>query len=55
MGCCAMVRCIKKGDPKEILKFLDSHEPLSDEDAEAILAEVEKGRKRSLPRKIDFE
>jgi hypothetical protein len=50
-----MVRRSKKGDPKAILKFLDSHEPLSDEDAEAILEAVEKGRKRTLPRKINFE
>ena len=48
-------RCENKGDPKAILEFLNSHEPLSDEDAEEMLAEIEKGRKRTLPRKIDIE
>jgi len=48
-------RCENKGDPKAILEFLDSHEPLSDEDAEEMLAEVEIDRKHTLPSKIDFE
>jgi hypothetical protein len=44
-----------KGDPKEILNFLKAHEPLSEEDAEKMIAEVEKGRKRIVAQKIDFE
>jgi len=47
--------CENKGDPKAILEFLNAHEPLSDEDAEEMLANIEKGRKRTLPRKTDFE
>jgi len=47
-------RCENKGDPKAILEYLNSHEALSDEDAEEMLAEIEKGRKRTMPRKIDL-
>jgi predicted CopG family antitoxin len=41
-------RCENKGDPKAILEFLNSHAPLSDKDAQEMLAEVEKGRKRNM-------
>lgn len=43
--------CDKKGDPKSILEFLKTHEPLSDEAAEAILDTTKRGRKNSMPRK----
>jgi len=43
--------CDKKGDPKSILEFLNTHEPLSEEAAEAILDATEKGRKNAVPRK----
>ena len=45
-------QCEDKGNPRKILEFLDTHEALSDESADRIMAEVEKGRKRSLPRKF---
>ena len=45
-------QCDNKGDPRRILEFLDTHEALSDESADKIMAEVEKGRKRTTPRKI---
>jgi len=31
------------------------HEPISKEDAEKIIAEIEKRRKNAVERKIDFE
>ena len=43
--------CANKGDPKSILEFLNTHEPLSEEAAKAILDATEKGRKRSIARK----
>jgi hypothetical protein len=48
-------RCENKGDPKRILDFLNSHEALSEESAQKMSAELEKGRKRSVPRKISIE
>lgn len=45
-------QCEDKGNPRKILEFLDTHEALSDESADQIMARVEKGRKRSLPRKF---
>ncbi len=44
-----------KGDPKKILKFLNSHEPSSEEDAEEMVTAVEKGRKLAVQRKTDIE
>jgi len=41
----------KKGDPKSILEFLKSHEPLSEESAKEIMEAVEKGRKNATARK----
>ena len=41
----------RKGDAKSILAFLDNIEPLSEEDAEAILTKSEKGRRRATERK----
>jgi hypothetical protein len=43
----------KKGDPKSILEFLNTHEPLSEESAKAILEASEKGRKNAKARKLD--
>ncbi len=43
-------QCEKKGNPEKILEYLNTHEALSDESAKKMLAEVEKGRKRSFPR-----
>jgi predicted CopG family antitoxin len=45
-------QCENKGDPQKILDFLDTHETLSDERAEKIMAEVNEGRKRTMPRKF---
>lgn len=36
--------CAGKGDPKNILSFLNENEPLSEASADAILATTEKGR-----------
>ena len=38
----------KKGDPNEILNFLKEHEPISNEEAEKIIAEIEQGRKHAV-------
>jgi predicted CopG family antitoxin len=48
-------QCESKGDPKKILEFLNTHEPLSEEDAREMTAELEKGRKRAVPRNISIE
>lgn len=48
-------QCQNKGDPQKILQFLNTHEPLSEESAKQIIAEMEEGRKRSYPRKISIE
>ena len=45
-------QCENKGDPHKILEFIDTHEALSDESAEKIMAEVNEGRKRTMPRKF---
>ena len=45
--------CEDKGNPEKILEFLNSHEPLSEEDAQEMTAEIEKGRKRTVPRNIE--
>jgi len=44
--------CATRGDPKRILEFLNTHEPLSEEDAKAILEASEKGRKSATARKL---
>jgi hypothetical protein len=44
-----------KGDPEKILEFLNTHEPISEEDAQKMTAELEKGRKRAVPRNISLE
>jgi len=46
-------RCENKGDPEKILEFLNSHEPLSEEDAQEIITQVEEGRKRAVQRKFE--
>lgn len=46
-------RCENKGDPERILEFLNSHEPLSEEDAQEIITQVEEGRKRAVQRKFE--
>jgi hypothetical protein len=48
-------RCENKGDPRRILDFLNTHEAISKESAEKITAEIEKGRKRAVPRKFSIE
>ncbi len=48
-------KCQNKGDPEKILEFLSTHEPLSEEDAQEMIAEVENGRKRAIPRIISAE
>ena len=48
-------QCENKGDPKKILAFLNTHEPLSKEDAQTMTAELEKSRKRAVPRNISIE
>jgi predicted CopG family antitoxin len=48
-------QCESKGDPKKILEFLNTHEPLSEEDAREMTAELEEGRKRAVPRNISIE
>jgi len=45
-------QCQNKGDPDKILEFLNTHEALSEEEAKEMTAELEKGRKRAVPRKI---
>ena len=47
-------KCEKKGDPKAILEFLNSHEALSEDDANEMFSEIEKGRKCTLRRKINL-
>lgn len=45
-------QCENKGDPEKILEFINAHEPISEEDAQKMIAEIEEGRKRAVPRKI---
>ena len=47
--------CENKGDPKRILAFLKANGPLSEETAQKMAAELEKGRKRAVPRNILIE
>lgn len=48
-------QCENKGDPEKILEFLNTHEPLSKEDAQKMTAELKKGRKRAVPRNISIK
>lgn len=48
-------QCENKGDPKKILEFLNTHAPISEEDAQKMIAELEEGRKRSAQRNISME
>ncbi len=48
-------RCEIKGDPKKIIDFLKAHEPISEDSAKTITAELKKGRKRAVPRNIVVE
>jgi len=48
-------QCENKGDPQKILEFLKTNKPLSEESAKKITAELEKGRKRAVPRNISIE
>jgi predicted CopG family antitoxin len=43
--------CDKKGDPKSILEFLNTHEPLSEEDAKSLTKASEEARKNATVRK----
>jgi len=43
--------CTNKGDPKSILEFLNSHEPLSEEDAKSLLEASEEARRNATVRK----
>ena len=46
-----MAECNKKGDPKSILEFLKSHEPLSEEDTKRLTEASEEARRNATPRK----
>ena len=48
-------QCENKGDPKKFLEFLNTHEPISKEDAQKMITELKKGRKRAVPRNILIE
>jgi hypothetical protein len=48
-------QCENKGDPEKILEFLNTHEPISEEDAQKMTAELEEGRKRAVRRNISIE
>jgi len=48
-------QCENKGDPEKILEFLNTHEPISEEEAQRMITEIEEGRKRAVPRKIFIE
>jgi hypothetical protein len=48
-------QCENKGDPEKILEFLNTHEPISEEDAQKMTAELEKGRKRAVERNVSIE
>ena len=43
--------CTNKGDPKSILEFLNTHEPLSEEDAKSLTKASEEARKNATARK----
>ena len=47
-----LAECPRKGDPKTILEFLKTHDPIDEESAKNILKASEEGRKRSMPRKF---
>lgn len=47
--------CENKGDPKKILDFLVSNQPLSEESAEKMTAELETGRRRAVQRRISIK
>ena len=47
--------CENKGDPQKILRFLKANEPLSEESAKKMTAELKKGRARAVPRNILIE
>lgn len=46
-----IIEATNKGDPKSILTFLDTNEPLSDEAANTLNSEVEASRKNATSRK----
>ncbi len=46
-----LIQCTNKGDPQSILDFLDAHEPLSEEAADALQAATKESRKNALARK----
>jgi predicted CopG family antitoxin len=48
-------QCTTKGSPERILEFLNTHEPISEEDAQKMTAELEQGRKRAVLRNILLE
>jgi hypothetical protein len=45
--------CGNKGDPQKILSFLKTIEPLNEESAKKMIAEIEEGRKRAVQRNSD--
>jgi hypothetical protein len=48
-------QCRNKDDPDKILEFLNTHQALSEEDAQEMIVELEKGRKSAIPQKILVE
>ncbi len=44
--------CTNKGDPKTILSFLNTNNPLSDESAKSLTEASEKARKNATARKF---
>jgi predicted CopG family antitoxin len=48
-------KCENKGDPEKILAFLNTHEPLSEEEAQKMTAELNEGRKRAIQRNMSIE
>ena len=48
-------RCESRGEPRRVLEFLNTHEALSEESAEKIATEIEKRRRRAVPRKVLIE
>ncbi len=48
-------QCENKGDPEKILEFINTHKRISEEEAQKMIAEIEEGRKRAVPRKIFIE
>jgi predicted CopG family antitoxin len=48
-----ILECVKKGDPKEILGFLEAEKPISEDSAAKILEATMRARKNAVARKLD--